>query len=181
MRRQGMTDPSLVMVTPEKPALQPERVSSLSGDGLNPERTPARGSPDATSKDGVSKASALSYAVLISSGASMFSNNCSPLPQGTRREKPIPENPASLAILAVSSMLAILRRERVIFALTEFPESMRRRAPLIAAAKLPGPLMLSCISGGPSILIWMSAIPRADAIAASSFIIRQPLVRMAIL
>jgi hypothetical protein len=60
MRRQGMTDPSLVMVTPEKPALQPERANSLSGDGLNPERTPAKGSPEATSKEGLFNASALS-------------------------------------------------------------------------------------------------------------------------
>jgi len=53
-----MTDPSLVMVIPEKPALQPDRVRGLSGKGLTPERTPARGYPEATVNEGLLNANA---------------------------------------------------------------------------------------------------------------------------
>jgi hypothetical protein len=49
---QGITDPSLTMVTPENPALQPERVRLHPKGALAPESAPARGSPDRTSKDG---------------------------------------------------------------------------------------------------------------------------------
>jgi len=50
---QGITDPSLVMVTPEKPALQPERVRLHPEGGFVSERVPAKGSPQRTSKEGV--------------------------------------------------------------------------------------------------------------------------------
>ncbi len=50
--RQGMTDPSLVMVTPENPALQPERVRLQPGEGSSARSVPASGSPETTSKDG---------------------------------------------------------------------------------------------------------------------------------
>ncbi len=50
---QGITEPSLVMVTPEKPALHPERVRlQPEGRGVL-ERVPVRGSPERTSKEGV--------------------------------------------------------------------------------------------------------------------------------
>jgi hypothetical protein len=49
---QGITAPLLVMVTPEKPALQPERVR-LHPEGMFVSRSvPAKGSPETTSKDG---------------------------------------------------------------------------------------------------------------------------------
>lgn len=50
---QGITEPSLVMVTPEKPALQPERVRLHPAEGFVPKSVPANGSPETTSKDGV--------------------------------------------------------------------------------------------------------------------------------
>jgi hypothetical protein len=48
---QGITEPSLTMVTPENPALQPERVRLHPVGGFVPESIPARGSPDTTSKE----------------------------------------------------------------------------------------------------------------------------------
>jgi len=53
-----MTDPSLIMVIPEKPALQPDKVRGLCGGGFTPERTPARGSPEVTAKEGLLNAKA---------------------------------------------------------------------------------------------------------------------------
>jgi hypothetical protein len=50
---QGMTEPSLAMVTPEKPALQPDRVRSQPEGTLVSERVPVKGSPERTSKEGV--------------------------------------------------------------------------------------------------------------------------------
>ena len=59
IRRQGMTEPSLVMVIPEKPALQPDKVKELEGAGFTPEMTPNRGSPEVTLNEVLLKASAL--------------------------------------------------------------------------------------------------------------------------
>jgi hypothetical protein len=50
---QGITEPSLVIVAPEKPALQPERVRLHPKEGLASKSVPARGSPETTSKDGL--------------------------------------------------------------------------------------------------------------------------------
>jgi hypothetical protein len=50
---QGITDPSLVRVTPEKPALQPERVRLHPKGGFLSESVPAKGSPETASKAGV--------------------------------------------------------------------------------------------------------------------------------
>jgi hypothetical protein len=50
-----MTEPSLVIVIPEKPALQPAR-ERLQPDGIFGSRSvPTKGSPEATSNDGVFK------------------------------------------------------------------------------------------------------------------------------
>jgi hypothetical protein len=48
-----MTEPSLAMVTPENPALQPDRVRSQPEGRLDSERVPVKGSPETTSKEGV--------------------------------------------------------------------------------------------------------------------------------
>jgi hypothetical protein len=48
---QGITAPSPVMVTPEKPALQPDRVRLHSEGTLVSKSVPAKGSPETTSKD----------------------------------------------------------------------------------------------------------------------------------
>jgi hypothetical protein len=50
---QGITEPSLVTVTPEKPALQPERVRLQPEGSFVSESVPAKGSPETTSKVGV--------------------------------------------------------------------------------------------------------------------------------
>jgi hypothetical protein len=50
---QGMTEPSLVRVTPEQPALQPERVRLQPEGSFVSESVPANGSPETTSKVGV--------------------------------------------------------------------------------------------------------------------------------
>jgi hypothetical protein len=51
----GITEPSLMMVTPENPALQPERVKLHPRGGFVPKSAPAKGSPETTSKEGVFK------------------------------------------------------------------------------------------------------------------------------
>jgi hypothetical protein len=51
--RHGITDPLLVMVTPEKPALQPERVRLHPEEIFVSTSVPAKGSPETTSKDGL--------------------------------------------------------------------------------------------------------------------------------
>ena len=60
MRRQGITAPSLAMVTPENPALHPERVSPQSAGGTSSLSVPARGSPEITAKSGPLRDRALS-------------------------------------------------------------------------------------------------------------------------
>ena len=79
-----MTDPSLVRVTPEKPALQPERVRQDFEDGFVSERIPASGSPEMTSKEGLFNETIFWYASFSSPGVRSQSSSSLPLPHGTK-------------------------------------------------------------------------------------------------